>query len=55
MIEEFKLFLRGATESRLEREKVAKMVADDFGYELFSFEENRSGDWQALKRKYNVK
>ncbi|CAG0955884.1 hypothetical protein PLCT2_00465 [Planctomycetaceae bacterium] len=55
MIEEFKLYLRGGPESRLEREKISKMVADDFGYELFAFEEDRKGDWLALKAKYNVK
>jgi len=55
VIEEFKLYLRGGPESRLQREKIAKMVADDFGYELFAFEEDRHGDWAALKAKHNVK
>lgn len=31
------------------------MVVDDFGYELFAFEEDRNGDWLALKAKYKVK
>lgn len=47
--------MRGGPESRLERDKIAKLVADDFGYELFAFEEDRNGDWNALKAKHNVK
>lgn len=55
MIEEFTLYLRGTQESKLEQDKLAKMITADFGYELFSFKEDRNGDWEALKKKFNVK
>ena len=49
------LYLRGTQDSHLEKDKLAKLIADDFGYELFSFNEDRNGDWEALKKKHNVK
>ncbi|CAG0944112.1 hypothetical protein ANRL1_01594 [Anaerolineae bacterium] len=48
------LYIRGTQESHLEKEKLAKMIADDFGYELFSFSEDRNGDWAALKKKHGI-
>lgn len=49
MIEEFTLYLRGTEQSNLKQDALAKMIKDEFGYELFSFKEDRHGDWEKLK------
>lgn len=54
VIEEFTVYVRGSQESNLEEKSLTKLILDDYGYEVFSFKVDRSGDWAALKAKHGI-